>query len=91
MIPPLNEMVGLPPATSPLELDCASERHFQTLLKRAARGETDAQDELVRLRVAYLNWAYPSRKAGAVVHDSSKAGSSDAIRFFHPGLQAGAG
>lgn len=60
MIPPLNEMVGLPSATSPVELDCACEQCFQTLLKRAAHGEANAQDELVRLRVAYLNWAYSS-------------------------------
>ncbi len=67
MIPPLNEMVGLPLATSPVELDCASEQYFQTLLRRAAHGETSAQDELVRLRVAYLNWAYLGRKAEEAV------------------------
>ena len=58
MIPPLNEMVGLPPATSPTELCHASERRFQTVLGRASYGDPNAQCELVRLRVAFLNWAY---------------------------------
>lgn len=61
MIPPLNEMVGLPPATSLAELGSASERRFQTVLGRASLGDANAQIELVRLRVAYLNWAYASQ------------------------------
>ena len=61
MIPPLNEMVGLPPATSPTDLCHASERHFQTVLGRAADGDAGAQCELVRLRVAFLNWAYAGK------------------------------
>jgi hypothetical protein len=61
MIPLLNEMIGLPPATSAVEIDCASERHFKSILERASQGDANAQRELVTLRVAYLNWAYASQ------------------------------
>jgi hypothetical protein len=63
MIPLLNELVGLPPATSPAELACASEKHFQTVFDRATAGDVNAQRELVTLRLAYLNWAYASPDA----------------------------
>lgn len=65
MIPSLNEMIGLPLATSAMELDCASERRFKSVLERASQGDPDAQRELVALRVAYLNWAYASQQLGA--------------------------
>jgi len=65
MIPLLNEMIGLPPATSAADLGCASERRFQALLDKASRGDTSAQRELVALRIAYLNWAYASQQLGA--------------------------
>lgn len=84
MIPPLNEIVGLPPATSPAELDCASEQHFKTLIERAARGEANAQGELVKLRVAYLNWAYLGREV-------EKAAGRNGMHVFNTGLQAGPG
>jgi hypothetical protein len=64
MIPSLNEMIGLPPATSAAELDCASERRFKSVLERASQGDANAQRELVALRVAYLNWAYASQPLG---------------------------
>lgn len=57
-IPPLNELVGLPAATTALEIAGASEECFQALVKRASRGDQVAQRELIRLRLAYLNWAY---------------------------------
>jgi len=65
MIPSINELIGLPLATSAAEIDCASERRFRALLDKASRGDTDAQRELVALRIAYLNWAYASQQAGA--------------------------
>lgn len=58
VIPPLNEIIGLPAASSPAELYCASENCFLKVLGRASLGDSDAQHDLVRLRVAYLNWAY---------------------------------
>ncbi|MCX7155067.1 MAG: hypothetical protein NTW45_01315 [Rhodocyclales bacterium] len=65
MIPSLSEMIGLPPATSAAELNCASERRFQVLLDKASEGDTNAHRELVALRIAYLNWAYASQPLGA--------------------------
>lgn len=63
MIPPLNELVGLPAAASPIELDAASERRLQENFARASAGDANAQRELVTLRVAILNWAYASQRA----------------------------
>lgn len=57
-IPALNDMIGLPVATAPAEIAGASEERFQALFNRASRGDPIAQRELVRLRLAYLNWAY---------------------------------
>ncbi|KAF0163311.1 MAG: hypothetical protein FD157_3181 [Rhodocyclaceae bacterium] len=65
MIPSLNEMIGLPLATSAVELDFASEKRFESVLERASQGDPNAQRELVALRVAYLNWAYASQQLGA--------------------------
>mgnify|MGYP001579661830 CR=1 FL=1 len=63
MVRLLNELVGLPPETSPAELGCAIDRHFQAVLTRAAEGDVNAQRELVALRVAYINWAYSGQDA----------------------------
>ncbi|NJD34348.1 MAG: hypothetical protein FIA96_05855 [Betaproteobacteria bacterium] len=62
-IPPLNEIVGLPAATAPAEIVGASEERFLALAGRASRGDRAAQRELVRLRLAYLNWAYAGQGA----------------------------
>lgn len=62
MIPPLNELVGLPAVASPAELGRAGERHFQESFKRASTGDAKAQRDLVTLRVAILNWAYASQR-----------------------------
>lgn len=62
---PLNEMVGLPLAAAPEELDAASERHFRVLFNQASQGDMRAQGELVRLRLAYLNWAYAGEDCGS--------------------------
>ena len=61
-IPLLNEIVGLPAATAPAEIAGASEERFQALFSRASRGDPVAQRELVRLRLAYLNWAYAGQR-----------------------------
>lgn len=63
-LPALNEIVGLPLAALPEELGLASEQRFQSLFEQAARGDTQAQGELVRLRLAYLNWAYAPARVG---------------------------
>lgn len=57
-IPELDEITGLPAATAPEEIAGAIEERFQALFGLASRGDPAAQRELVRLRLAYLNWAY---------------------------------
>jgi hypothetical protein len=61
LVPPLNEIVGLPAATPLVDVACASERRFEELFGRASLGDRDAQRDLVSLRLAYLNWAYAGR------------------------------
>lgn len=58
MTAPLNEIIGLPPATSATELACAAERCRDMLFDRASSGDENAHRELVELRVASLIWAY---------------------------------
>jgi len=67
MIPPLNEILGLSSAAPQVEIGHASEIRFQAAFERAARGDADAQRELLALRIAYLNWAYanPQVRPGA--------------------------
>jgi hypothetical protein len=60
-LPLLNEIVGLSPAAAPEELGEASEQRFKDLFEMASRGDVQAQAELLRLRLAYLNWAYAGR------------------------------
>ncbi|MCM2289603.1 MAG: hypothetical protein NDI67_11295 [Sulfuritalea sp.] len=60
-LPALNEIVGLPHAAPPEALGYASEQRFQALFRQASDGDPRAQGELVRLRLAYLNWAYAGR------------------------------
>lgn len=62
-LPALNEIVGLPHAAPPEALGHASEQRFQTLFRQASDGDPQAQGELVRLRLAYLNWAYAGKAA----------------------------
>lgn len=61
-IPPLNEIIGLPAATAPAEIAGVSEERFQALFSRASCGDQAAQRDLVRLRLAYLNWAYAGQR-----------------------------
>jgi hypothetical protein len=63
MIAPLNEIIGLPPATSATELASAAERCCETLFDRASGGDASVQREIVELRVASLIWAYANREA----------------------------
>lgn len=62
-IPPLNEIVGLPAASAATEIACASEQRFRKVLDRASQGDPGARRDLLRLRVAYLNWAYVGQQA----------------------------
>lgn len=64
VIPPLNQIVGLPAASAPAEIAGASEARFQALFSRASRGDQAAQREVVHLRLAYLNWAYVGQNEG---------------------------
>lgn len=61
VLPVLNEIVGLPYAAPPEELGHASEQRFKALFRQASAGDPQAQSELVRLRLAYLNWAYAGK------------------------------
>ncbi|MDP1613617.1 MAG: hypothetical protein Q8M11_21365 [Sulfuritalea sp.] len=63
MAAPLNEIIGLPRATPATELARAAERCCETLFARASCGDTNAQREIVELRVASLIWAYAKREA----------------------------
>ncbi|MDZ4252142.1 MAG: hypothetical protein U1A72_06160 [Sulfuritalea sp.] len=58
MVTPLNEIIGLPPATPAPDLACAAERCSEALFDRASDGDASAQREIVELRVASLIWAY---------------------------------
>lgn len=53
---PLHQVIDVPPVTPVSEFAHVVEAHFRHAFEKAARG--DAQNELVELRVAYLNWAY---------------------------------
>lgn len=67
-IPELDEIAGLPAVTAPDEIAGAIDERFQALFGLASRGDPAAQRELVRLRLAYLNWAYAGQRGrqGAV-------------------------
>lgn len=63
-IPPLNEIVGLPAASAAAEIAFASEQCFRKVLNGASQGDPGARRDLLRLRIAYLNWAYVGRESG---------------------------
>lgn len=63
MIAPLNEIIGLPIATSANELARVAEQCSESLFDRASSGDEHAQREIVQLRVASLIWAYANREA----------------------------
>lgn len=63
MVTPLNEIIGLPPATPAPELASAAERCGEALFDRASCGDASAQREIVELRVASLIWAYAGQEA----------------------------
>lgn len=62
LIPSLNDIVGLPSNTSESDIECAAEFRSQALFDLAAHGDEDAQQRLIELHVAYLNWAYAGRR-----------------------------
>lgn len=66
MIPPLNEIIGLPLATPAIELACAAERCGEDLFFRASGGDESVKREIVELRVALLIWAYANREVRPV-------------------------
>ena len=63
MIPPLDEILGLPPDAAPYEFASAADRCYETLFGRAGSGDANAQRDLVQFHVAYLLWAYADRKS----------------------------
>jgi hypothetical protein len=64
----LQEMLGMAPDARPLDLALALDRTEDVLHDLARRGNRDASTALVRLRLAYLRWAYgANRGEGAPV------------------------
>jgi hypothetical protein len=66
----LQEMLGMAPDARPQELAQALERTEDVLHAQARRGNREASSALVRLRLAYLRWAYGAGRAA----DMSAAG-----------------
>lgn len=62
MMPPFNEIVGLPASMSPDQLALAAEQCCQALFDRASGGDVVARRKLVELHAAYLTWAYADRR-----------------------------
>lgn len=58
MPPSLPEMLDMVPDASPLELARAVERTELALRHQAGQGDQNAGGNLLRLRLAYLRWAY---------------------------------
>lgn len=54
----LAGIVGLPAVADPEEIFRASQLRFASLIEYATQGDQQARHELLRLRLAYLNWAY---------------------------------
>jgi hypothetical protein len=75
MIHALNDIVGLPSATSSTEIAHAADLRAETLFSRASGGDSDAQRALVELQCAYLVWAYASPKAGSTAIYGNQAGA----------------
>ena len=73
MIHALHDIVGLPSATSSMEIAHAADLRSETLFSRASGGDTDAQRALVELQCAYLVWAYASPKASRTASYGSQA------------------
>lgn len=54
----LHEVIDLPADTSMPDFAQAVDLQFHAAFERAAHGDASARDELLKLRVAYLIWAY---------------------------------
>lgn len=72
MMPLLNEIVGLSPATAPTELACAAERCCQSLFDKASSGDANAQRKIVEIRVASLIWAYANPESRHVAEERER-------------------
>jgi hypothetical protein len=71
----LQEMLGMSPDARPLDLALALERTEDVLHDQARRGSREASSALVRLRLAYLRWAYGAgRGVGAPATRGMHAG-----------------
>jgi hypothetical protein len=66
MLPPLNQIIGVPTATAPAHLGGAARECFSALLARGSSGAAMAHSELVGLRVACLNLACANPDAWVV-------------------------
>ena len=62
----LTRVVGLSQAADPEEIVQASQHRFSTLIGNAAQGDEQARKAVLRLRLAYLNWAYAGERTPAV-------------------------
>lgn len=70
----LQEMLGMAPDARPLDLARALERTEDALHAQARRGSREASSALVRLRLAYLRWAYGAGRTGGAATRGLHAG-----------------
>jgi hypothetical protein len=62
----LPSVVGLPQTADPEEIWRASQNRFSALVESAAQGDDQARKAVIRLRLAYLNWAYGGEREAVV-------------------------
>ncbi len=63
----LPRIVGLSQTADPEEIWQASQHRFSTLIRNAAQGDDQARKAVIRLRLAYLNWAYGGDRQAVVL------------------------
>jgi hypothetical protein len=65
----LLRIVDLPPVADPEDIVRASQSRFASLMEFATQGDEQARHDLVRLRLAYLNWAYAGERGSGISAD----------------------
>jgi len=61
----LEEILEMAPDSKPRELASALELTRLTLQREARRGDPEAGQAMLRLRLAYLRWAYGSARVAS--------------------------
>ncbi|MRR50617.1 MAG: hypothetical protein EG825_06830 [Rhodocyclaceae bacterium] len=62
---PLEEILDMAPDTQPRDLISAFELARLTLQREARQGNEEAARAMLRLRLAYLRWAYGASRAAS--------------------------